>query len=145
MFCTIWYHMYNIKNVKNTHRRIIPLGKLLKPATVLKASLHHGCFFRFLNCANDNKLRKESQIKLLYIIYLLLAQQESSWLPYLMQIARQILKNCNFYKRITMTLSICVLWCYFVNLRTLESDDIRLVTRYDCYRWSSYCRGNEHP
>ena len=34
MHCTIWYHMYNLKNVKNTH---------------------WGVFFIFLNCTNGTK------------------------------------------------------------------------------------------
>ena len=39
MLCAIWYHLYNLKNVKNTYE-----GKLLK------VTLHHVCFTRFLNC-----------------------------------------------------------------------------------------------
>ena len=27
--CTIWYHLHNLKNVKNTHRRVLLLVKLL--------------------------------------------------------------------------------------------------------------------
>ena len=32
------------------------------PATLLKATLLHGCFSRFLNCTNGSKLRKASHI-----------------------------------------------------------------------------------
>ena len=32
------------------------------PATLLKATLFHGCFSRFLNCTNGSKLRKASHI-----------------------------------------------------------------------------------
>ena len=28
MRCTIWYHLYNLKNVKNTHRGVLILVKL---------------------------------------------------------------------------------------------------------------------
>ena len=35
---------------------------LLKPATLLKVTLLHGCFSRFLNCTNGTKSRKASQI-----------------------------------------------------------------------------------
>ena len=28
MRCTIWYHLYNLKNVKNTHGRVLILVKL---------------------------------------------------------------------------------------------------------------------
>ena len=36
--------MRNLKNVKNTHRGVLPLVKLLRPATLLKVTLLHGCF-----------------------------------------------------------------------------------------------------
>ena len=36
---------------------------LLKPATLLKVTLLHECFSRFLNCTNCIKLRKTSHIK----------------------------------------------------------------------------------
>ena len=53
MFCAIWYHLYNLKNVKNTH------GERL---TLLKVTLLHGCFSRFSNCANGIKSRNASQL-----------------------------------------------------------------------------------
>ena len=28
MFCAIWYHLYNLKNVKNTHGAVLLLVKL---------------------------------------------------------------------------------------------------------------------
>ena len=34
----------------------------LQPATLLKLTLLHGCFSRFLNCTNATKLRNASQI-----------------------------------------------------------------------------------
>ena len=49
MFCTIWYHLNNVKNVKNTHG-----GVLLLP----KITLRHGCFSCFSNCKNGPELRK---------------------------------------------------------------------------------------
>ena len=42
MFCAIWYHFYNLKNVKNTHGGVLLLVKLLK------VTLLHGFFFTFL-------------------------------------------------------------------------------------------------
>ena len=44
--CAIWYHLYNLK----------------KPATLLKLTLLHGCFSRFLNCTNGTKSRNASHI-----------------------------------------------------------------------------------
>ena len=52
MPCAIWYHLYNLKHVKN----------VLQPATLLKVTLLHGCYSRFLNCTNGTKLRKASHI-----------------------------------------------------------------------------------
>ena len=53
MLCTIWYHLYNLKNLKNTHGGVLLL---------LKVALLHGCFSHFLNCRNSNKLHKASNI-----------------------------------------------------------------------------------
>ena len=44
----IWYHLYHLKNVKNTQ---------LQSATLRKLTLLHGCFSRFLNCTNGTKSR----------------------------------------------------------------------------------------
>ena len=48
-FCTIWYHLYNLKHLKYTHSGA---KRLLQ-----------GCFSRFLYCTNGTKSRKTSQIK----------------------------------------------------------------------------------
>ena len=58
VFCAIWYHFYNLKNVKNTHGGVL----LLVPVTLLKVTLHHGCFSRFLNCTNGTKSRNASRM-----------------------------------------------------------------------------------
>ena len=39
MRCTIWYHLYNLKNLKNTHGGVLKLK--------LNLTLLHGCFSRF--------------------------------------------------------------------------------------------------
>ena len=52
MRCAIWYHLYNLKNVKNTHRGVLFLVKLQAEA---KLTLLHECFSRFLNCKNGTK------------------------------------------------------------------------------------------
>ena len=49
MRCAIWYHLDILKNVKNTHGGVLIL--------VLKLTLLHGCFSRFLNCTNRTKSR----------------------------------------------------------------------------------------
>ena len=53
MFCAIWYHLYNLKNVKNSHGGVILLVKL----AVLRS-----CFSRFLNCTNGTKSCKASHM-----------------------------------------------------------------------------------
>ena len=52
--CTICYHLCNSKNVKNTHGGVLLFVKL----QALKVTFLHGCFSRFLNCANGTKSRK---------------------------------------------------------------------------------------
>ena len=46
---TIWCHLYNLTNVKNTHG-------------FSKVTLPHGCFSRFYNFSNGTKSRKASHM-----------------------------------------------------------------------------------
>ena len=57
MRCAIWYHLHNLKKVKNAHGGVLILVKLQAKLTLL-----HGCFSRFLNCINSTKSRKASQM-----------------------------------------------------------------------------------
>ena len=43
MFCAIWYHLYNLKNVKNTHGEIL----LLVSCNFTKSSTPPWVFFTF--------------------------------------------------------------------------------------------------
>ena len=63
MFCSIWYHLYNFKNVKNTCGGVLLLVALL----VSKVTLLHKYFSHFLNCTNGTKSRKTSHQNLLSI------------------------------------------------------------------------------
>ena len=45
--CAIWYYLYHLENIKNTHGDVLLL---------------HGCFSCFINLANDTKLQKASHI-----------------------------------------------------------------------------------
>ena len=63
-FNAIWYHLYNSKNVKNTHGKVLRLVKL----QALELTLH-GFFSRFLNCTDGTKLRKASHIKSSQLTY----------------------------------------------------------------------------
>ena len=60
----IWYHLYNLKNVKKTtHGGVLLLVKLQGEfATLLKVTLLHECFSSFSNCTNGTKLREASHL-----------------------------------------------------------------------------------
>ena len=49
--CAIWYNLYNLQNVKNAH---VEMSLLVK--------LHAGCFPPLLNCTDDTKSHKASQV-----------------------------------------------------------------------------------
>ena len=53
--CAIWYHLFNLKNVKNTHG-----GALILVATLLKLTLLREYFLRSLNCTNGTKFHNAS-------------------------------------------------------------------------------------
>ena len=57
LLCTIWYHLYNLKNVENTN------WHQWMSATLLNVALH-GCFSRFLNCTNGTESRNSSYMLL---------------------------------------------------------------------------------
>ena len=61
MLCMIWYHLYNLKNVKNTHGGVLLLAKLQAEAcNFTKSNTPPWVFFTFLNCTNGTKSRKRS-------------------------------------------------------------------------------------
>ena len=63
MLWAIWYCLYNFKNVMNTQGGVLLLSKLQTEAcNFTKVTLLHGCFSRFLNCANGIKLREASNM-----------------------------------------------------------------------------------
>ena len=63
MLWAIWYCLYNFKNVMNTHGGVLLLSKLQTEAcNFTKVTLLHGCFSRFLNCANGIKLGEASNM-----------------------------------------------------------------------------------
>ena len=55
MLCAIWFHLHNLKNVKNTHGGV--LAKVQALVTLL-----HECFSCFLNCTYGTESHKISQI-----------------------------------------------------------------------------------
>ena len=58
MRCAIWYNLFNLKNVKNTDGVVLLLVKLqTKACNLLKVTLLHISFSRFLDCTNGTKSR----------------------------------------------------------------------------------------
>ena len=49
--CAIWYHLYNLKNVRNTH------GGVLILVNFTKINTPPWVFFTFFKCTNGTKLR----------------------------------------------------------------------------------------
>ena len=59
MLHTTWYHLYNIKNLKNAHGRLLLLVKLQALAyNVTKSNTPPWVFFTYLNCTNGIKSHK---------------------------------------------------------------------------------------
>ena len=61
----ICYRLYHLKNVKNTHGRVLLKVCNIKPATLLKVTLLHGRFSPFLNLANAIKSLKALLLSLI--------------------------------------------------------------------------------
>ena len=63
MLCSIWYLLYILKNVKNTHGGVLLLVKLQAlTRKFAKVTLFHGYFSPFLSCTNGTKSRKASPL-----------------------------------------------------------------------------------
>ena len=60
--CGALRDLYNLKSVKNTHGGVLILVCRLKPTTLPKLTLFHGCFSRFLNGTNGTKTRNAPRI-----------------------------------------------------------------------------------
>ena len=79
--CAIWYYFYNVKNVKNTHGRMLILVKLqAEAATLLKLTLFHGCFSSFLNCTNATKSHNAPHMSMFHRVLRKLYFKDSSYL-----------------------------------------------------------------
>ena len=63
MRCAIWYYLYDLKDVKDTHGGVLIL---VKPATLLKLTFLHGCFSRFWNYINGTKLRNAPHMNFVF-------------------------------------------------------------------------------
>ena len=60
----VFYYLYKLKNVENTHGGVFPLVKSQALAcSFIKNDTSPWVFFRFLNWANSTKSRKASQSK----------------------------------------------------------------------------------
>ena len=64
MRCTIWYHLFNLKKLKNTHGGVLILVQLQAEAcNFTKINTPPRVFSRFLNCTNGTKSRNASQYR----------------------------------------------------------------------------------
>ena len=53
MLCAIWYHLYNLKTMKDTHGGVLFLVTLqAKACNFAKSNILQRFFPRFLNCKN---------------------------------------------------------------------------------------------
>ena len=59
---SIWYHLNNLKDVKNTHGRVLLLVKLHAWVFFMFLTLFHWCCSRLLNCPNGTKSRNASHL-----------------------------------------------------------------------------------
>ena len=51
MLCTIWYHLYNLKNVKNTHAGVLLLVKLQAETCIsTRSNTPPWVFFKLYKC-----------------------------------------------------------------------------------------------
>ena len=63
MFCAIWYHLYNLKNLKSTYVRGLLLVKLqAKPATLVKVTLLLADVVTFTQKILNGKLHDKCRI-----------------------------------------------------------------------------------
>ena len=61
MLCAISYHLYNLKNVKNTNGGVLLLVKLQTSAyNFIKSNTPPRVYFQFLNCTNGTKSQRVS-------------------------------------------------------------------------------------
>ena len=64
MLCAMWYYLYKVKNVKNTHGGVLLLVKLQAlVCSFTKSSTPPWVFFTFFNCTNDTKSHNASQCR----------------------------------------------------------------------------------
>ena len=64
MLSAIWYHFCNLKNVKNSHGRVLLLVKLQALSCSFTKSKTSPCvFFTLPHCTNGTKSRKGSHAR----------------------------------------------------------------------------------
>ena len=57
MLCAIWYHLYNLKTLKNTHGGVLLLVKLQSEACnfTRKLTLPYKCFLNYINGTKSSR------------------------------------------------------------------------------------------
>ena len=108
--CAIWYHLYNLKNVKNTHR--------------VKVTLLHGCFSCFLICTNNTKSRNVSKTFFLLDRTLFLSWANQDCFSKNERKTKWVKDICNLRKRIPNPVAL-ISWCdtnIYLNVINLSAD-----------------------
>ena len=67
MFCVIWYHLHNLKNVKNTHEGVLLLAKLqVLACNFNKSNTPPWVFFPFFKLSKRYQITQRGTIILSY-------------------------------------------------------------------------------
>ena len=112
MHCAIWHHLYNLKNLKNTHGEALLLVKF--PATLLKISLLHGCFSCFLNCNKGIKSGKMSHMMIKLRVSYFHTDENN--------IKKQTYRMWSNLSKSSNVVNWCeIFWCFFTSLQVNKS------------------------
>ena len=104
MRCAIWYHLFNLKNVKNTHEGVLLLTKV---------TLLHGWFLRFRNSQIAQNITNRLPLALFTIIFVCINVHEFK--PFKRQPHKMVKLTQTILRLLSMNcLSVCG---HFVGLR----------------------------
>ena len=135
MRCAIWYHLYNLKNVKNTNGGVLLLVKLQASIT-----LFHGFFSRFLNCTNGTKSRNASNMFIWPANGITMGLTQDKRIPKILICIPPLRSSIDFSDAQTWT-SLLIIWC--LHALDIKIKDIKIYwsnKKYlPRYVWSLNC------
>ena len=110
MLCVIWYHLYNLKNLKSTHGGVLFSVKLQAEACNFTKSISSPwVFFLFSNCTNGTKLRNASYFIYIYI-YIYIVVRYSQVGIYFVQSQQWKHENNGISSKLIMTIPERLQW-----------------------------------